>query len=426
MGMSEEAGTEFNGYRKSDPQAKRINLALLLAGLATFTVLYSTQAILPYFARSYGITPSQASLSMSLATAGLGCGLLVAAPISDRLGRTNLILFSLFASSIIGVAVAVVPNWELFLAARFVQGTLLAGLPATAAVYLREEIHVSYVGAATGVYVFGTTLGGLAGRIVSSGLIELSEFLTLPNLGWINFQHEHFAMLGTALLALGCAIACKQLLPDSRGFNPNPQSFRQLPRNFIRAFTDPVLIGLYLMAALTMGTFVGIFNSMGFRLEAAPYYFSIGLIGLLYFVYPVGGVASTWAGKASDLVGMRKIMPLGVTVMLVAVFVLAGEHIALIILGLVLLSAGFFSVHSVASAWVAARASLGIRLPAQAAAMYMLFYYAGSSLSGNLTPYSYEIAGWSGVTLLTASLVGAALLISILMYFTRPMSLPKA
>ncbi len=423
--MSGSAGEGFNGYRKTDPQAKRINVALLLAGLATFTVLYSTQAILPYFARSYGITPSQASLSMSLATAGLGCGLLVAAPLSDRLGRTNLILFSLFASASIGVVVAVIPNWELFLVARFVQGVTLAGLPATAAVYLREEIHVSYVGAATGVYVFGTTLGGLAGRVVSSGLIELTEFLTLPDLGWINFQHEHFAMLGTALLALGCALACQRLLPASRRFTPNPRSFRQLPRNFVRAFTDPVLVGLYVMAALTMGTFVGIFNSMGFRLDAAPYHFSIGLIGLLYFVYPVGGVASAWAGKAADLIGMRKIMPLGVIVMLAAIFVLAGEHIGLVVLGLVLLSAGFFSVHSVASAWVAARASLGIRLPAQAAAMYMLFYYAGSSLSGNLTPYSFELAGWPGVTLLTSGLVGSALLISILLYFSRPVALPK-
>lgn len=423
--MSEEAGEEFSGYRKSDPQAKRINLALLLAGLATFTVLYSTQAILPYFARSYGISPSQASLSMSLATAGLGCGLLVAAPLSDKLGRTNLILFSLFAAAIIGVVVAVIPNWELFLVARFIQGVTLAGLPATAAVYLREELHVSYVGAATGVYVFGTTLGGLAGRVVSSGLIELTEFLALPNWGWISFQDEHFAMLGTALLALGCALVCQRLLPASRRFAPNPHSFRQLPRNFVRAFTDPVLVGLYLMAALSMGTFVGIFNSMGFRLEAAPYYFSIGLIGLLYFVYPIGGVASAWAGRASDLVGMRKVMPLGVVVMLLAIFVLAGEHIALVILGLILLSAGFFSVHSVASAWVAARASLGIRLPAQSAAMYMLFYYAGSSLSGNLTPYSFELAGWTGVTVLTSTLVGAALLISILLYFSRPVALPK-
>ncbi|MFC0582222.1 MFS transporter [Micrococcoides hystricis] len=423
--MSQPAEEAFTGYRKSDPEARRINLALLLAGLATFVVLYSTQAILPYFARSYDISPSQASWAMSLATAGLGCGLLVAAPLSDKLGRTNLILFSLFTSALIGVVVAVIPSWELFLTARFIQGVTLAGLPATAAVYLREEIHVSYVGAATGIYVFGTTIGGLAGRVVSSGLIELSEFLPLPDLGWINFQHEHFAMLGTAVLALLCAIACQKLLPASRGFNPNPRSFRQLPRNFLKAFTDPVLIGLYIMAALTMGTFVGIFNSMGFRLEAAPYFFSIGLVGLLYFVYPVGGVASTWAGRAADRVGMRKVMPLGVIVMLAAIFVLNNGSIIAIIAGLVLLSAGFFSVHSVASAWVAARAALGIRLPAQAASMYMLFYYACSSVSGNLTPYSFELGGWGGVTVLTSILIGVALLISVLLFFTKPVALPK-
>lgn len=414
----------FEGYRRTDPETKRISAALLLAGLATFTVLYATQAILPYFARSYGISPSQASWAMSLATAGLGFGLLIAAPISDKIGRTNLILFSLFSSSLLGIIVAVIPNWELFLTARFIQGFLLAGLPATAAVYLREEIHTSYVGAATGIYIFGTTLGGLSGRLVSSWLIELSEYLTLPDLGWINFQDEHLAMLGTALLALGCAFACKTLLPKSRGFSPQGTSFRQLPRNFVKAFTDPVLIGLYLIAALGMGTFVGTFNSMGFRLEDAPYYFSIGMIGLLYFVYPVGGYASTLAGKLSDKHGLRKILPAGGFLMLIAIWFIDAEPLWSIIIGLILLSAGFFSVHSVASTWVAARALAGVKLPAQAASMYMLFYYAGSSVSGNLTPYSFEIAGWSGVTILTTVLVGLLTLISIALYFTRPMTTP--
>lgn len=41
----------FEGYRHGDPMTRRIEVGLLMAGLATFTLLYSTQAILPYFTR---------------------------------------------------------------------------------------------------------------------------------------------------------------------------------------------------------------------------------------------------------------------------------------------------------------------------------------------------------------------------------------
>lgn len=73
--------SDFEGYLRGDPQAKRIEVGLLMAGLATFTLLYATQAILPYFTRDYGISPAEAALSVSMATAGLGVGLIFAVPV---------------------------------------------------------------------------------------------------------------------------------------------------------------------------------------------------------------------------------------------------------------------------------------------------------------------------------------------------------
>ena len=53
--------------------------------------------------------------------------------------------------------------------------------------------------------------------------------------------------------------------------------------------------------------------------------------------------------------------------------------VPMILLGLVLFTAGFFGAHSIASGWTGALATTG---RAQAASLYNLSYYAGSSVIG--------------------------------------------
>ncbi|WP_291793604.1 MFS transporter [Brevibacterium sp.] len=411
--------SDFEGHRRGDPLTRRIEIGLLMAGLATFTLLYSTQAILPYFSRDYGITPSAAALSVSAATAGLGIGLIVAVPVSERIGRVRLIRASLTAAALVAFAVAFVPSWPLFLAARFVMGLVLAGLPATAAVYLKEEIHRDYATAATGVYIFGTTLGGLLGRVASALTIQLAESWGYAGTGVLSVSH--LAMVVAALIGLVCAAACWVLLPESRGFVPQRDDLGQLLRKFGRAFRDPVLLCLYLIGGLGMGTFVGSFNVLGFRLEAAPYLLSVGVIGLIYFVYPVAGTGSVIAGRLAGRFSLRSVMPYAPLVALAGIAVMALPQLAWIVVGIAVLSVGFFMMHALASAWVAQRASVSVGVPAQAMSMYMLFYYAGSSVNGNLAPLAWELDGWRGVSLLSGALMAVAFALSLVLARSRPL-----
>lgn len=410
--------SDFEGYRHGDPMTRRIEVGLLMAGLATFTLLYNTQAILPYFTRDYSIGPAVAALSVSFATAGLGLGLLVAVPISERIGRVRLIRWSLTLASFLGVVVALVDDWNVFLLTRFVMGFVLAGLPATAAVYLKEEIHRSYATTATGIYIFGTTLGGLSGRIVSTGIIDVLDRFGLTER--MPLSPSHMALLGTAVLAIGCAIACWFLLPESRRFVAHRDRPATLVRKFGRAFRDPVLLGLYITGGLGMGTFVGAFNVLGFRLEAEPYLLSIGAIGLLYLIYPVAGYASVVAGRAADRYSLRAVLPFGSLVALVGIAIMAARPLVLVVCGMAVLAMGFFVMHSLASAWVASRSTATVGVPAQAASMYMLFYYAGSSINGNLAPLAWEAQGWWGVTVLIGVMMAAAFVIALLLRRSRP------
>lgn len=389
-----------------------------MAGLATFTLLYATQAILPYFTRDYGISAAESALSVSAATAGLGVGLVVAVPVSERIGRVRLIRWSLLIASVLALGVAFVPSWDLFLLARFIMGFVLAGLPATAAVYLKEEIHSSYVTAATGVYIFGTTLGGLSGRVVTALTIEVAQRWGYAGTGVLS--ESHLALFVTGVMSLGCAVGCWLLLPESRGFVPHADPPRALLRKFGRAFRDPVLVGLYVVGGLGMGTFVGAFNTLTFRLEQAPYLLSIGAMGLIYFVYPVAGAGSIVAGRLASRSSIRAVMPYGPLVAIIGILLLSLTHLFWVVLGITILAMGFFWTHSLASTWVAQRATVSVGVPAQAMSMYMVIYYVGSSVNGNLTPWAWELRGWGGVTVLSLVFMGLALGLSLLLARTRP------
>src|SRR3712207_2287969 len=142
-------------------------------------------------------------------------------PLSDRRGRTGILHASLAAAAALAVLIAVAPAWWVLLVLRGLQGFALAGLPAVAVAYLREELHPGVSGRAIGLYVSGTALGGLSGRLISGFLTELG--------GW------RTALGGAAALAVGCALAVRLLLPPSRRFTPVPRQ-GSLARQLTAAF----------------------------------------------------------------------------------------------------------------------------------------------------------------------------------------------
>jgi MFS transporter, YNFM family, putative membrane transport protein len=155
------------GYLPGSAEYRRVLVALFVAGLATFAVLYSPQGLLPELSAEFDVSATSATLTLSLTTLALGAALLVAGPVSDVVGRTRLIHLSLWASAIVAVACAVAPGWNALLVLRLLQGIVLAGLPAVATAYLREELHPSTHARAAGLYIGGTALGGMAGRLVA-------------------------------------------------------------------------------------------------------------------------------------------------------------------------------------------------------------------------------------------------------------------
>jgi MFS transporter, YNFM family, putative membrane transport protein len=383
---------------------RRAATAVFLAGLAVFATLYAPQALLPELARSFGVTPAGSTLAISISTGALAVGLLVLGPVSDRRGRTPVLHACLATAAVLAVLLALTPAWWVLLVLRALQGFALAGLPAVAVAYLREELHASVSARAVGLYVSGTAIGGLTGRLLSGVLTDLG--------GW------RAALGGVAVLAVGCAVAVRVLLPASRRFVPVSRQ-GPLLRRLAAGFTDPALLALYGVAALLMSGFVAVYNAGTFRLEGPPYDLTPALAGLVFLAYLLGSVSSPVAGSLAERFGRRTVVPCTVAVMGVGLLTTLAAPLWAVVVGLCVLTVGFFAAHGVASGWVAVRAQAGGRAVGQAASLYSFWYYVGSSVGGTAAGRAWQDQGWAGVVWLAGGCTAAAFLLSLLLGRTR-------
>lgn len=389
-----QGSSGWAGHAHGTPGYRRMILALFAAGVATFAQLYSVQGVLPELARDLEVSESQAALAVSSATLGLAVAVLAWSAAADRFGRLRTMTVAVIAAVALGLLVPAAPGYEALLAIRFVEGLALGGIPAVALAYLSEEVAPLHAAVAAGTYISGTSLGGLAGRLVAG---PLSEFVS-----W------RVGTLVVSLLAAAAAVVFILCAPRPRGFVPIPRKSPDampLHRKLAMNLRSPRLLALYAQGLFLMGGFVAVYNYLGFRLEAPPFLIPVSLASLVFVAY----LSGTWSSRRSGaLVGRFGRLPVllgSIGAMGAGLAVTLVEWLPAVVAGLLLLTAGFFSAHAVASGWVPL---LGVGGRAQAASLYNLAYYGGSSLFGWAVGLAFAPLGWSGLVVFVGVLLAAA------------------
>ncbi len=358
----------------------RANVALFAAAFSTFALLYCVQPLLPELARVFRLSPTASSLALSIPTAGLGIGLMIGGSLSEISGRKSIMCASMIASAGLTIAAAVAPEWPLFLVARALAGFALSGLPAVAMAYVSEEFHPNASGLAMGLYIGGTGIGGMTGRLIAGFLTDAFSW--------------RWALGGIGALSVVLTVLFVMLLPASRHFTAHEPSVTELLATAKRHLRDSGLIRLFVMGFVLMGSNVSLFNYIAFRLVDPPYRLSQSEVGMIYLVYVFGVASSPWAGHLAAKRGSRAVLWIMVAIMLAGVIITLAQPLWLILLGFSVISFGFFGAHTVASAWIGRRAATGKAL---ATSLYLFFYYAGASILGTATGKAWSEQGWMGV-----------------------------
>ncbi|MBQ0996711.1 MFS transporter [Streptomyces sp. RK62] len=361
------------------PGYRRMSFALFLAGVATFALLYSTQALLPLISDEFGVAASQASWAVAAATGGLALFVLPMSALSERYGRRTVMTGSLAVAVAVGVAVPFAPNLTALVVLRAVQGAALAGLPASATAYLAEEVRPKALITAIGLFVAGNSVGGMSGRVIT---------------GWVAQEWGWRVAVGViGALAVACAVAFRLLLPAPRHFTPGSLRPRVLVRTVRDHLSDPLLRRLYAIGALFMTVFGGVYTVIGYRLTEAPFSLPQGIVGSIFLVYLVGTVSASTAGRLVNRLGRRGALYAGAATTAVGLLATLAGSLPLVLLGLVLITAGFFAGHAVASSAVSKTATHG---RAQASALYQSAYYIGSSAGSTVGAVAFHAGGWGG------------------------------
>ena len=374
---------------------KRTNRAMFFGGFSCFALLYCVQPLMPLLAHEFALTPAQSSLSLSISTGALALSLLASSVVSDRIGRKPIMVAAMAIAALMTVACAFADGYAQLLVMRALLGLALGGMPAVAMAYLGEEIEPVSLGLSMGLYISGSAFGGMVGRVLAS---TLSDFLS-----W----RVALGVIGVAgVLAAG---EFWRSLPESRHFRRGPGGMGALTDGLRQHFSDAGLPWLFALAFLLMGCFVSAYNYIGYRLLGAPFGLRQSVVGGISFLYLLGIFSSVWAGKLADRLGRRGVLWLVMSVMAAGLGLTLSHALPLIVLGMALFTFGFFATHSVTSSWVGRRA----RPPqALASALYLFFYYLGSSVVGWLAGHLWAWGGWNGVVLLLGTLLGGALLIA--------------
>ncbi|MET9149907.1 MFS transporter [Streptomyces griseoflavus] len=382
------------------PGYRRMSLALFLAGVATFALLYSTQALLPLISGDFAVSASDASWTVSAATGGLALFVLPMSALSERFGRRTVMTVSLAVAVTVGLLVPFAPSLVALVALRALQGAALAGLPASATAYLAEEVTPKALVTAIGLFVAGNSVGGMSGRVIT---------------GWVAQEWGWRVAVGViGLIAVACAVAFRLLLPAPRHFRPGSLRPRVLAGTVRRHLANPLLRRLFAIGALFMTVFGGVYTVIGYRLTEAPFSLPQGVVGSVFLVYLVGTVSASAAGRLVGRLGRRGALYAGGGTTAVGLVLSLAGSLPVVLLGLVLITAGFFAGHAVASSAVGKTADEG---RAQAAALYQSAYYVGSSAGSTAGALAFHAGGWAGTV--AVGLVAVAGVAAITLAGTR-------
>ena len=364
----------------------RIIIGLGIASVFIFAAMYAMQPLLPILTKQFGVSVATASLTMSINTIGLIIGLIILGFYSDRLGRSVFVKTSILLTALLFIPMFLTHSFAVILALRFLQGFVMAGVLAAALAYINEEIHGRVVSMATALYISFNSTGGMFGRFVTGYIAERWSWeLSLQLLG----------IIGVVVFFMLLFV-----LPKSTNFQPSTETIRKDMEGFGFHLKNPALLIVFGLGIVLQLCFTGMWTFLPFHLTASPFLLTLDEISYIYFAYAFGIIGAPLAGVLAAKYGLRKVRLIAIVLLMAGCLITIPMKLPLIVIGYCVICLGFFSAHSLTAASVSKEVT---HHKGSASSLYLVSYYVGMAAGSTLTSPLWEVAGWTGLTLFSAS-----------------------
>lgn len=404
----------MTGHLPGSPGYRRLNGAMLLGGIGAFGMLYSTQVLLPMIGAEFDVPATATALTVSVSTAGVALTVLLAAGVAERVGRVRIMRAGLLVAVVAQLAVGLAPTFAALVAVRAVQGVALACFVGVAMGHVGREIHPVGLGRAMGLYVAGNALGGVSGRLVAAGVADLadwrvaaSSFAGVALLGVIGF----LVLLPPAAEVAGGGRHLGENADEGAGAQEagvqeaGADDARRVHPAGATGWRTHEIWALATVPFVLMGALVALYNYLTYRLSEPPFSVPPLVVGLVFMAYLAGVVSSAVAGRVADAHGAPVVLAVSLTVMAAGSLLTLPDRMGFVVAGLLVLTAGFFAAHAVASGWMPV---VGAQLGTRGSGLYVTAYYAGSSVIGALAGYAWIGGGWQTIVAVVLTLVALA------------------
>lgn len=379
----------------------RRRVAVALSGSCAFVNLYATQPILPLIEGRFGVTPAEASLTVTAGTLAVALVAPFAGLIADGVGRKTVIVGAILALVLPTLLVATSGSMAELLVWRFVQGLLLPFIFAVTVAYIGEEWEPKEAAVVASLYIAGTILGGFSGRFIS-GLVG----------AWAGWR-EAFLVLAAINAVMGVAVAV--WLPRERCFVPS-KGFADAIQAMGRHLRNPRLVASCGVGFGILFSVVATFTYVNFLLARPPYGLDTAALGAIFVVYLAGVAASPVAGRLVGRFGHRLVMAGGVVLSCAGLALTLHPSLPAIIAGLALACGGIFVCQSVTTGFIAVAAD---RARSAAVGLYVTAYYLGGSAGAVVPGPAYEAMGWAGCVAVVMA-VEIGILVLAALFWKRP------
>src|SRR5699024_10692765 len=157
--------------------------------------------------------------------------------------------------------------------------------------------------------------------------------------------HWQFALFGASAATLIFTVVMVVLLPRQKLFRPKKITLKYEVSAMITHWRNPRLALLFATAFLGMGTFVSLYNYLGFRM-IEQFVLSEVLVGAVLLMYLSGTWSSAQAGRLREKMGNGPAVIFLAITMIVSLVLMAVDNMWLTFIALFAFTASFFAIHS--------------------------------------------------------------------------------